>query len=78
MSDGLAKKNSSKALRAVIDRIEEDQEGRRLAVLCVDDGQELIIALDKLPPGVEEGASVVITITLDAKARRAHIQGLPK
>lgn len=66
---------------AVVDRIEGDQEGRRLAVLCLGDGQELIIPFDRLPPGVAEGVALKITITPDVgetEARRSTVQGLRK
>jgi hypothetical protein len=45
-------------LFATIDRFEKDQHGNELAVLVFDDGQQLNIAVDRLPEGCREGTVV--------------------
>lgn len=61
-------------LRATIDRIERDQKGRRHAVLVFDDGQQLVLPLDALPPEVRAGQVLRLSFQTDVEetARRAE------
>lgn len=53
------------ALRITIDRIDHDQQGNQLAVLILDDGQQLILPLERLPDGVSEGMVLSADLTVD-------------
>ncbi|HVF51892.1 MAG TPA: DUF3006 domain-containing protein [Pyrinomonadaceae bacterium] len=69
MADEAGKTGASKKLRAVIDRIEDND----LAVLQVgDDGKtSLDVPLSLLPDGASDGDHLQITIALDKDSRRA-------
>jgi hypothetical protein len=66
-------------LIATIDQIEQDQEGNKLAVLVFDDSQQLIIPLDRLPDGCQEGTVLKLNVHRDQNEtdlRREHIREL--
>jgi hypothetical protein len=66
-------------LTATIDHIEHDENNNQLAVLVFDDQQQLILPLDRLPDGCQEGT--IITLSLqrneeETERRRDHIKAL--
>jgi hypothetical protein len=52
-------------LWVTIDRVERDQQGNQLAVLLLDDGQQLTLPLERLPDGATEGMVLRIDLTSD-------------
>lgn len=62
-------------MRGVIDRIEDG----RIAVIILDDGQELRWPAALLPTGAREGAAIVLTLSVDeadTERRLKHSQEL--
>lgn len=57
------KRRNGYQARGVIDRIED----RRVAVIILDDGQELHWNASQLPPGAKEGTAVVIALAIDVQ-----------
>ncbi len=53
------------SLRATIDRIERDEDGKPLAVLLFDDGQQLVLPEAAMPRGAGEGDVVEVRLGLD-------------
>jgi hypothetical protein len=43
------------ALLVTVDEIQQTQDGDWIATLVLDDGQQLTVALDRLPEGTTEG-----------------------
>ncbi len=52
-------------LRATVDRIVTREDGTALAVLVLDDGQQLVVNVDALPAGVLEKQLVTISFKID-------------
>jgi hypothetical protein len=48
-------------LTVTLDHIEQDQQGEQLAVLVFDDSQQLVVPLDRLPDGCQEGTVLTLT-----------------
>ncbi len=59
-------------LWATIDRIEQDEQGRQVAILVFDDGQQLMVPRESLPPGVDVNQVVEVSLHVDSEetARR--------
>lgn len=57
-------------LIATVDEIEENEAGERLAVLVFDDGQQLVVPLDRLPDGTRDGSVLRLRFRLDRRAER--------
>jgi hypothetical protein len=59
---------------ATIDRIEEDQRGEKIAVLLFDDGQQLLLPAQLLPPGSRPQQLLGVAFQVDPEetARRAE------
>lgn len=57
---------------ATVDRIEEGAAGERLAVLVFDDGQQLVVPIERLPDGTRAGSvlRLVFAQDPDEQARR--------
>lgn len=60
-------------IRATIDRVVRDQTGAERAVLVFDDGQQLVLPLELLPPGAraQQVISIAFEIDADESADRA-------
>ncbi len=60
-------------LRASVDRLEHDQQGRALAVLVFDDGQQLVLPADLLPQGTRPQQVVELSFRVNREetARRS-------
>ncbi len=60
-------------MRATVDRVVRDQEGVERAVLVFDDGQQLVLPLEMLPPGVRPQQVLSVDFHVDAgeTSRRA-------
>lgn len=54
---------SETALRGVIDRIEDG----KVAVILLDDGQQLRWPSSRLPQGAREGSAVVLSLDIDVQ-----------
>lgn len=52
-------------LWATIDRIEQDEKGRRQAVLVFDDGQQLVVPVETLPSGATPNQVLQVSIRVD-------------
>ncbi len=61
-------------LRATIDRIVAGEDGKQMAALIFDDGQQLVVNVANLPVGVLEKQLVVISFRVDRQetARRTR------
>lgn len=59
-------------LLATIDRFEEDERGRRLAVLVFDDEQQLVVEAEDLPEGARRGE--VLRLRAELFAERTEAQ----
>ncbi len=59
-------------LRATVDRLERDEQGRVLAVLVFDDGQQLVLPAELLPAGARPQRVVDVSFRVDREetARR--------
>lgn len=65
--------------RATIDRLVKDKRGRWLATLVFDDGSQLVLPRDLLPPQSSKNQVVVISFEIDAEEtdrRQAEIRAL--
>ncbi|MDI3339384.1 MAG: DUF3006 domain-containing protein [Sphaerobacter sp.] len=70
-----------RALIATVDEIEEGAAGEALAVLVFDDGQQLVVPLERLPDGTREGSVLRVTFRLDRdteRQRRAEVRDLQR
>ena len=68
-----------RTLSTTLDRIEQDEYGRALAVLVFDDGEQLDLPLERLPSGAREGSVLTISFQLDpdeSQRRRAAVRNL--
>lgn len=66
-------------LWATIDRIERDEKGMRIAVLLFDDGQQLVVRAELLPPGARPHQVVRLAFQMDVgetSRRASQIQRL--
>lgn len=65
---------SKPRLRATVDRIERDEEGRPVAVLVFDDGQQLVVPGTTLPAGAQPGdvLDLLLQMDRDETSRRAE------
>ncbi len=61
------------SLRATIDRLERDEQGRALAVLVFDDGQQLVVPAELLPPGA--GPQQVVDVSLQVNPEETARRG---
>ncbi|MFO7272843.1 DUF3006 domain-containing protein [Sphaerobacter thermophilus] len=57
-------------LIATVDEIEEGASGERLAVLVFDDGQKLVVPLERLPDGTRDGSVLRVRFRLDRRTER--------
>ncbi|MBX5443851.1 DUF3006 domain-containing protein [Sphaerobacter sp.] len=57
-------------LIATVDEIEEGESGERLAVLVFDDGQQLVVPLERLPDGTRDGSVLRVRFRLDRDTER--------
>lgn len=57
-------------LIATVDEIEEGESGERLAVLVFDDGQQLVVPLERLPDGTRDGSVLRVRFRLDRRTER--------
>ncbi|GBD16061.1 hypothetical protein HRbin26_00956 [bacterium HR26] len=70
-----------RALIATVDRIELDERGELLAVLVLDDGQQLVFPLGLLPEGTHKGSVLRLRFEPDPETereRRERIQRLQR
>ena len=68
-------------IHATIDRFERDAQGRRLAVLVLEDEQQLVVPAAALPRGSQRGDVVTISLALvpgEGQARRERIARLQR
>ncbi len=68
-------------MQATIDRIERDEEGREMAVLVFDDGQQLVVPRDLLPPGARSQQAVDVLFRVnpgETERRAAEIEKLQR
>ena len=65
---------SEGTLYATIDRFETDEAGNRLAVLVVDDGQQLILPASRLPEGCQDGTVLIVDLTADHAETQRRLQ----
>jgi hypothetical protein len=59
-----------RALIATVDRIELDERGEPLAVLVLDDGQQLVLPLGRLPEGTRKGSVLRLRFEPDPATER--------
>lgn len=72
---------SEPALIATVDRIESDERGEPLAVLVLDDGQQLVVPLANLPKGTRRGSVLRLRWEPDPateRERRERIRSLQR
>jgi hypothetical protein len=50
---------------ATLDHVETDTNGRALGILVFDDGQQLILPLERLPSGCREGTVLALRFETD-------------
>lgn len=61
-------------LRGVIDRVEETGGEQKLAVIVLDDEQQLVVPVEELPPGARAGMAVVLLVNLDPEDTRQRAE----
>lgn len=73
--------SSEPVLLATVDRIETDERGEPLAVLVLDDGQQLVLPLGRLPEGTRKGSVLRLRFEPDPATeleRQERIRGLQR
>jgi len=68
-------------VRGAIDRLERDERGHHLAVIVLDDGQQLVVPAEILPKDAKEGDVLILRLEIDrdeTERRRARIRDLQR